>query len=345
MFHQVLFTPEDRGALCYLWCPDGDLSKDPKTHQMLVHIFGAKSSPSVTSFALRITARDNADKFPSELVEAVLRDFYVDDLLKSFQSASEATATSSQLCELLSKGGFELTKWLSNNREVMQTFQPEDLAPSFKDLNLDSDEPRSQKVYPEARRGVLASVADVYDPWGLASPFILPGRQINQLCGLKYGWDENLSPDLLLRRRTWKEGVHSHQSSLHIPRCFPPGFGRMVRTDIHHFADASQDNGYGAVTYLRLENKEGRIHCSFVFGKSRVKPLRSSMTVPKLDLTAATLMTQMNELKLKELEGRVKVDKVFYCLIVLRYDCEYKKKIYNIRRQLCSTYQTEVRTK
>ena len=38
MFHQVYVTPENRGALCYLW-PGGDVSKAAKTHQMLVHIY------------------------------------------------------------------------------------------------------------------------------------------------------------------------------------------------------------------------------------------------------------------------------------------------------------------
>ena len=38
MFHQVFVSPEDRGALCNLWWPDGDLTKDPKTFQMMVHI-------------------------------------------------------------------------------------------------------------------------------------------------------------------------------------------------------------------------------------------------------------------------------------------------------------------
>ena len=34
MFHHVFVSPEDCGALCYLWFPDGDLTKDPKTYQM-----------------------------------------------------------------------------------------------------------------------------------------------------------------------------------------------------------------------------------------------------------------------------------------------------------------------
>ena len=71
MFHQVYVAPEDSGALCYLWWPNGDLSMEPKTYQMLVHIFGAKSSPSVAGYALRKTAKDNERDFSPEIIDAV----------------------------------------------------------------------------------------------------------------------------------------------------------------------------------------------------------------------------------------------------------------------------------
>ena len=52
MFHQVFVAPEDCGALCYLWWPNDDISREPKTFQMLVHVFGAKSSPRVAGTPL-----------------------------------------------------------------------------------------------------------------------------------------------------------------------------------------------------------------------------------------------------------------------------------------------------
>ena len=84
MFYQVFVAPEDRGALCFLRWPNGDIAKDPNTHQMLVHIFGAKSSPSVAGYAPRKVVQDNKEDFSREVVDDVYRDFYVDDLLKSF---------------------------------------------------------------------------------------------------------------------------------------------------------------------------------------------------------------------------------------------------------------------
>ncbi|XP_070560303.1 uncharacterized protein [Ptychodera flava] len=59
MFHQVRVDPSDCDVLRFLWWPNGDLTKDPIDHQMLVHLFGATSSPSCASYAPRRTADDN----------------------------------------------------------------------------------------------------------------------------------------------------------------------------------------------------------------------------------------------------------------------------------------------
>lgn len=343
MFHQVYVAPEDRGALCYLWWPNGDTSKDPKTYQMLVHIFGAKSSPSVAGYALRRTAKDNEHSFSSRAVEAVFRDFYVDDLLKSFADSEQAKVVSKELQSLLAKAGFQLTTWLSNSRDVLEAFPADDRAPAIKDLDLQSEAlPMeralgihwdvegdtinlvvNKKEKPENRKGVLSSIATVYDPLGFASPLILPGREINQeLCRLKFDWDEKLPQELCTRWKEWRDGL-VRLEGFKIPRCYKPrGFGEIKQAELHHFADASQEHGYGTASYLRLVNDEGDIYCSFVMGKSRVNPLKGAVTVPKLELTAATLSTRMNMIIMKELEGRIKIDSITFwtdSMIVLKY--------------------------
>ena len=57
MFHQVQCAPKDRDALRFLWYPEGNLDAEPVPHRMLVHLFGAKSSPSCAAFALLQTAK------------------------------------------------------------------------------------------------------------------------------------------------------------------------------------------------------------------------------------------------------------------------------------------------
>ena len=107
-----------------------------------------------------------------------------------------------------------------------------------------------------------------------------------------------------------------------IQRCFKPGdLGKVVRAELHHFAHASQEHGHGTACYLRLINDNGKIHCSFVRDKSRVRPLKNAVTVPKLELTAATVATRFNKVITRELEGRLRIDSVTYwtdSMIVLK---------------------------
>ena len=57
--------------------------------------------------------------------------------------------------------------------------------------------------------------------------------------------------------------------------------------------------GYGVVVYLRIKDKYGKIHCKFVMGKCRVAPLKA-VSVPRLELMAATLAVKMKEVLTSE---------------------------------------------
>ena len=58
----------------------------------------------------------------------------MDDCLKSVDSAEEAIRMSDELSQLLKKGGFNLTKWLSNNDRVISNFVLEKQAKVYLDL-------------------------------------------------------------------------------------------------------------------------------------------------------------------------------------------------------------------
>lgn len=59
IFHQVRVRKSDVNYLRFLWWTQGEISQTPKEYRMLVHIFGAMSSPSCANFALQKTADDN----------------------------------------------------------------------------------------------------------------------------------------------------------------------------------------------------------------------------------------------------------------------------------------------
>jgi hypothetical protein len=110
MFHQVKVSPDDYNAFRFLWWPDDDLSKDPVDYRMEVHLFGATSSPSCSSYALQRTARDNSQDFTDEAVSTIKNNFYVDDCLKSVKTSEQAINLVKELTDMLSMGGFRLTK-------------------------------------------------------------------------------------------------------------------------------------------------------------------------------------------------------------------------------------------
>ncbi len=135
MFHQVGVNPEDRDYLRFLWWDDSEL-ENICDYRMTVHLFGAKSSPACVNFALKSTADWFDGDFGCEAGDFIREDFYVDDGLKSVASKQEAIdliTSSQQLCK---KGGFRLHKFLSNDREVLQSVQKEDQAEPVQGIDL-----------------------------------------------------------------------------------------------------------------------------------------------------------------------------------------------------------------
>lgn len=321
MFHQVRVVPGDRDAFRFLWWPDGDLTQEPVDHRMEVHLFGATSSPSCSSFALRKTAEDNKGEFSEEIVKTVRRNFYVDDCLKSVKSAENAIEVVYQLREMLSKGGFRLTKWSCNSLEVLSTVPQSERDQPVLDLDLDKDKLPMQRTLglhwdmesdkflfkvalkdrPNTRRGILSLSSSVYDPLGFVAPIILPAKKLLQeLCKQKLGWDDPISTNDGERWEKWKAQLVG-LSRITVDRCVKPTcFGDLKMAELHNFADASQI-AYGAVSYLRLEDVEERIHCAFLMGKSRLAHLRP-MTVPRLELSAAVLAIQLDQTVREELD-------------------------------------------
>ena len=58
---------------------------------------------------------------------------------------------------------------------------------------------------------------------------------------------------------------------------------------------------YGASSYLRSEYSDGRVHCAFIIGKARNAPVKF-VSIPRLELQAAVLTTQMFKMLREELE-------------------------------------------
>ena len=83
MFYEVHVKEEHRDFLCFLWWEDGNTAEDPAEYRMMVHLFGATSSPGCANFALKRTTEDHESELGADAANFLQREFYVDDGLKS----------------------------------------------------------------------------------------------------------------------------------------------------------------------------------------------------------------------------------------------------------------------
>ena len=136
MFLQVRVLPSDHDALGFLWCFRENLLVD--TYYMNVHLLGKTDSPNCWNCALRKTALDNYEKFNVHVVNAVLNKFYMDDYLNSFKNVEEVITMIHGITSLLTFGGFNLGKFISNNHIILKNLSCENSL--SKVVNLDFEE-------------------------------------------------------------------------------------------------------------------------------------------------------------------------------------------------------------
>lgn len=318
MFHQVRLKESDTNAVRFLWKDNPKSEKPPDHYRMLVHIFGATDSPCAATYALKRAAMDQSDVFPMEVVEAVLRNFYVDDLLTSHSDVQKAKQVSESLITLLKNKGFNLTKFQSNDPSVLEDLPADKVAPST-GLNLDDKSTISRalgvqwdlktdcftyKVNADidqakcTKRSILKKTATIFDPLGLLTPFTLVAKLlIQELWREKVDWDDEVNDTVKKRWENWLQKLAQISSSIAVPRSLNIGGNEDIQ--LHIFCDASEQ-AFAAVAYVRVNNN-GMITSHILMSKSRVAPLKR-LTIPRLELQGAIIAVRMKETIVKEID-------------------------------------------
>ena len=257
-------------------------------------------------------------------MKSIQNNFYVDDFVKSVEEEDEGVKLAEDLKMLLGTGGFNLTKWVSNSREVMESIPSENHAPKVRDIDLCSEDLPTERTLgilwdvqsdkigiavketdpKPTRRSILSIMSKVYDPLGPTAPFVLEAKKILQdLCKVGISWDEPVPPEHNERWLRWIADLPNLEG-VKLNRCYKPeNYGKVIDVQLHHFTDASQE-GYGTVSYIRFINENQQIHCAFVAAKSRVAPLKTH-TIVKMELTAATLGVKQDVTLRRELDMEI----------------------------------------
>jgi len=129
MFLQIKLRRQDRNTHRFLW---RDLQRDrkPDVYCMTRVTFGDTPSPFLSIATIHKHTKDHESEY-SKAANEVKANMYVDDLLTGAPEDDSALQLKEDLRSLLSKGGFELTKWASNSQKVMEGTPVHERAPSL----------------------------------------------------------------------------------------------------------------------------------------------------------------------------------------------------------------------
>ncbi|XP_045765824.1 uncharacterized protein LOC123867687 [Maniola jurtina] len=120
MYRQVRIAEEDTMFQRIVWrdSPETEI----QDYELLTVTFGTASAPYLAVRALNQVSLDEGTNFPLAS-SRVLQSFYMDDLMTGCVSVEEGMEIYRQMTALLSKGGFQLQKWNSNSKDLLDQIQ------------------------------------------------------------------------------------------------------------------------------------------------------------------------------------------------------------------------------
>nr|XP_042911765.1 uncharacterized protein LOC122272315 [Parasteatoda tepidariorum] len=211
MYRQVILKDSDFQRIVWRNSPF-----EPIQDYRLTRIaYGTASTPYLATKCLQQLAAEEADNFPLAS-NAIMKDFYVDDLMSGAETLSKAHELQTQLMQMLSSAGFSLRKWASKSNEFLKTIDA-DLCLKNTSLDLDSeniiktlgvlwnpaDDVFLFKITPTSFEGtltkrlLLSTIARTFDPLGWLAPITIKCKLIMQeLWKHKLQWDETISPNI-----------------------------------------------------------------------------------------------------------------------------------------------------
>lgn len=319
MYMRILMKPEHRKYQRILF--RFDITEPVKEYEFNRVAFGLKCSPYLAMRTVRQLAHDERENYP-RAAEVASHELYMDDLTTSVSTVDEGKRLSQELISLFKAGGFHLTKWASNSPELLDSVPETNRAAivfsnneNIKVLGLKwlpasdvftfSTSPMKDEIF--TKRSILSNIARLWDVLGFAAPCVLFAKLLLQeLWLLKIGWDDPLPAEIHNSFRNFVEQLPL-LSACEIPRHL--GVHPTCTINIVAFADASM-KAYGSVVYLHVTDSVGNVHVNLVCAKSKVAPLKV-VTLARLELCAAVLMSKLVRLVNETYSARTKIDNIF----------------------------------
>lgn len=322
MYRQILISPDHRDYQRIFWrtSPTEPLQE----YRLNTVTYGLASSPYLACRTLRQLAEDEGDLYPLAK-RIILFDVYIDDVTTGFASLEAAQEAKLQTIALFKRGCFQLRKWASNNSQLLADLPNEDCltgsvsldnteTPTLKVLGLKWDPTSDEFLFeikpsdqPCTKRSILSEVARIFDPLGLLSAVTIQAKcLIQKLWILGVSWDQTPPPEIIRTWNTYQEQL-SLLTQLRVPRQLTCADAQSY--ELIGFCDSSEV-AFGAIIYLRIMDTSGQSRIFFVCSKARVAPLKRTC-LPRLELCAAVLLSDLYKYVRETYLSRIKIDAVY----------------------------------
>lgn len=323
MYRQVKILPEHTDFQRVVW--RNDPNDKLEEYRILRVTFGTSAAPYLAVKTLQQIAVDECSCAP-EIAEKIKNEFYVDDLMTGCQKISEGLMLKDKISEVLTKGGFQLQKWVSSCKELnnlltsdeKDSVMDQDQGRKEKDIKMDEvmkilgiswdrdcDEFKYSVTFslqqsPITKRRVISEISRLFDPLGWAAPCVVTSKIFIQKLWLSgIGWDEELPSELMVEWQTYRQNlVETRKFS--IPRWVGTAADNLC-VEIHGFSDASIA-AYAAVVYVRVIHTDNSITTSLITARTKVAPVKQQ-SIPRLELMGAALLAEL----ISEVSGVMKI--------------------------------------
>ncbi|XP_039312989.1 uncharacterized protein LOC120359476 [Solenopsis invicta] len=222
MFREIRIHPDDADLQRILW--RADPSEEVRDYRLTTVTYGTASA-FLALRTLRQLVQDESSRFLRGS-EVLGRHSYVDDILAGGDSLDEVRDVQEQLAALLRVGGFALSKWASNWRDLCPRSDQEERLFSTEEAvgalgviwNPQSDtlalrvfpfgDSRSEVPLAMTKRGALLVIAKLFDPFEWAAPVLVFAKIFLQdLCLTGCGWDDPLPTELTQSWQTFQASL------------------------------------------------------------------------------------------------------------------------------------------
>lgn len=309
MFRQIWVHPADRKLQKIIWRDNPQQSL--QDYECTTVTYGMKAAPFLSMMTLKQLAKDERQNY-QEASKVIEESCYMDDLVHGSHDIGSAKKLQHELITLMKQGGFNLRKWSSNDARLLREEEQQAKIKQFKQaeasktLGLQWNPVKDQFSFASkiessnektTKRSILSDISKIFDPLGWIAPITTSLKILFQnVWASNIQWDDEVPKEIFNQWIKIKDEL-KYINQFEVPRWL--GITISGSIELHGFCDSSM-KAYAAVVYCKIVAKDKKeVKVTLVAAKTRLVPSTKNVSLPRLELCGALLLSKLMS-KIKE---------------------------------------------